>query len=244
MNDQIEALNTNKWIRDCKGAWVSMILFAPKPHQEDKVDIKDFVWRLCVSYRGLNRVTKSFMFPIPRCSDSIEDFGDSNGIMSFITLDARQGYHQISVRYCDQEKLAFFTPNGSKKTSVVIPFGPKNAPSFYTAMMKDFQREWNTDFNSQATIDPPNPPIKNSPAVDVKVLHGTKIVIDDILLYSTNVFTLICYLSCVARVFVRHRLSFKLNKCKFFEPRVEYLGYDLTSSGNCPAKSKFNMITN
>ena len=86
-------------------------------------------------------MTESFTFPIPRCASSIEDFGDSNGPMFFITLDARQGYHQIAVRGCDQEKLAFFTPDGSKKTFVVMPFGPKNAPSFYTAMMKDFQKK-------------------------------------------------------------------------------------------------------
>ena len=67
-------------------------------------------------------------------------------------------------------------------------------------------------------------------------------MIDDILLYSTNVFSLIRYFSCVSRVFVRHRLSFKLSKCESFDPRVEYLGHDLTSSGNCPAKYKFNMI--
>ena len=67
-------------------------------------------------------------------------------------------------------------------------------------------------------------------------------MIDDILLYSTNVFTLIRYFSCVSRVFIRHRLSFKLSKCKSFDPRVEYLGYDLTSSGNYPAKYKFNII--
>ena len=99
------------------------------------------MWRLCVSYRGLNRVTKPFMFPIPRCADSIGDFGDSNGTMLFITLYVKQGYHQICVRYCDKEKLVFFTPDGSKKKFVVMLFGPKNAPSFYTAMIKKFQRE-------------------------------------------------------------------------------------------------------
>ena len=93
MTDQIEALNNNKWIRDCKGAWGYMILIAPKSRQDDMVNIKDFVWRLCMNYCGLNRVTTSFMFPIPRCADSIEDFGDSNGIMFLITLGARQGYY-------------------------------------------------------------------------------------------------------------------------------------------------------
>ena len=43
MTDQIEALNNNKWIRDCKGVWGSMILLAPKPHQEDVVNMKDVV---------------------------------------------------------------------------------------------------------------------------------------------------------------------------------------------------------
>ena len=41
---------------------------------------------------------------------------------------------------------------------------------------------------------------------------------------------------------ISYRLSFKLSKCESFDPRVEYLGHDLTSSGNCPAKYKFNMI--
>ena len=44
--------------------------------------------------------------------------------------------------------VVLFTPNGSKKIFVVIPFGPKDVPSFYTAMMKDFQREWNAEFDS------------------------------------------------------------------------------------------------
>ena len=98
MTEQIEPLDKNQWIRDYKGAWRSMILIAPKTHQEDVDNINDFVWRLCVSYQGSESCYKSFMFLIPRCADSIENFGDSNGIMFFITLDARQGYHQISVR--------------------------------------------------------------------------------------------------------------------------------------------------
>ena len=75
-----------------------------------------------------------------------------------------------------------------------------------------------------------------------KIVHGSRIVIDDILLYSTNIHPLIRDFSCVARVFFRYRLSFKLSKCKFFNPRVEYLGYDLTSRGNCPAQSKFDLL--
>ena len=105
-----------------------MIMFAPKLHQENVKNIHDFIWRICVSYRVLNTVKQYFTFAIPRCADSIEDFGDLNGLMFFITLDARQGCHQITVRFWDQEKLAFFCPYGSKKKFEVMPFGTKNAP--------------------------------------------------------------------------------------------------------------------
>ena len=104
VTEQIQALENNKWIRYSQGTLGSMIVHTSKPHQEEVTSIDDFIWRLCVSYCALNAVTKSFTFPIPRCADSIDDFGDSNGPMSFITLDARQGYHQIAVRFRDQEK--------------------------------------------------------------------------------------------------------------------------------------------
>ena len=75
-------------------------------------------------------------------------------------------------------------------------------------MTKEFQREWNTDFDSQTKTDPPNVSSNASSTAGVKIVHGSKIVIDDILLYPTNVFTLIHYFSCVARVFTRYRLFF------------------------------------
>ena len=49
-------------------------------------------------------------------------------------------------------KLAFFAPNGQKYTFKVISFGPINAPSFYTAMMKEMKDKWNILF-SIAVLD-------------------------------------------------------------------------------------------
>ena len=112
--------------------------------------------------------------------------------------------------------------------------------------MKEFQREWDADFNFQSAVDQPNQQSmmsSSTPSSCCKVVHSSRIVIDDILLYSTNVFTLLRYFSCVVRVFVRYMLYFKLSKCKFFSPRVGYLGCDLTSGENCPAKSKFDLFT-
>ena len=136
MTKLIADLEANKLIRDCEGPWGSLILLAAKHHHESCTNILAFIWRLFVNYRPLNKITLGFEFPIPRCTDSVEDLDDSCGPIFIISLDTRSGYHQIRVRKCDQGKLAFLTPSEEKKTYEVLPFGPTNAPSFYTAMMQ------------------------------------------------------------------------------------------------------------
>ena len=112
MSKQISDLEHNKWIRDCTGPWGALLLLAAKAHQKSCTNINKLVRRLCVSYRALDTVTRSLEFPIPRCSDSIKDLGNSYGKLYLISFDDRSGYHQIRVRECDQEKLAFFIPEG------------------------------------------------------------------------------------------------------------------------------------
>ena len=90
-----------------------------------------------VSCHRLNQVTLPFKYPIPRC-DNADNFGDSNGRIYFISLDNKTGYHEIGVRFADQNKLAFFEPDGKKYTFSVMPFGPRNAPAFDTRMMLIF----------------------------------------------------------------------------------------------------------
>jgi hypothetical protein len=140
---------TNGWIRKCYRPWGSLVVLAPKPHQEDVEHVSDFIWRMCVSYGRLNSVTLPFKYPIPRCEDAIDDFGNSVGKLFFISLDARSGYHQVAVRACDQDKLAFFSPDDEKCVFSVMPFGPRNAPGFYTCMMHGLSLEWNTLFKAR-----------------------------------------------------------------------------------------------
>ena len=63
------------------------------PFTESIDNIDDFVWRMCVSYRGLDMVTQPFEYPIGRYNAAIEDLGDSAGILWLICLDKVQGYH-------------------------------------------------------------------------------------------------------------------------------------------------------
>jgi hypothetical protein len=225
--EQQQVLLANGWIRKCYGPWGSLVVLAPKPHQEDIINVEDFIWCMCVSCRKLNSVALPFEHPIPRCEDAVDDFGDSAGKLCFISLDACSGYHQIAVRHCDQDKLAFFLPDDEKHTFSVMPFGPRNAPGFYTCMMHVLSTEWNALFKSK------HPTAQHT---------GDRVIIDDILLCAVAMPDLLNCLECVLLVCQKHRLSLKLSKCDFLKERVEHVGHDLTSDGNCPSQSKFDMI--
>ena len=89
-----------------------------------------------------------------------------------------------------------------------MPFGPKNAPAFYTAMMQFLRGEWIIIFNETKDIIS----LTDSPT---KIVYNDRIIIDNILLFSNHTPTLLHYFSCVAQVFTKYRLSFKLSKCDF-----------------------------
>ena len=209
-------MENNNWIRDCTRPWYALSLLAAKPHPESCVHINNFCWRFCVSYRILNSVTRSFEFLIPRFFDSIEYFGDSYGSLFFIPLDAFSGCHQIKVRICDQEKLAFFTPDGKNKCFVVIPFVAKNSPVFYTTILRVLQDEWIILFNDTKHI------IKSDTYL-VNVYCNSKTIIDDTLIYSKHIPILLHYFVCVTQVFANYRLSFKMSNFFLFLPRLEYV---------------------
>lgn len=86
-NTHIKVLENNDWIVDCVGPQGSLLLLAVKPHEEECKGIKKFIQNLCVSCRPLKSVTHTFEFPISRCTDDIEYFGDSSGHIYFISLD-------------------------------------------------------------------------------------------------------------------------------------------------------------
>ena len=75
-----------------------------------------------------------------------------------------------------------------------------------------------------------------------KINSGTKSIIDNILIWSSNVPTILLYLDYVCRVFQKYRVSFRLDKCQFIESRVEFLDCDLIAHGNCPVHTKFEII--
>ena len=188
-----------------------MIVMAVKPHQESINYIGTFVWCMCVSYCGLNKITKLYECPIPRCNMAITIIELGSTGIYFIKVDAKQGYHQVAVRACDVEKLAFFGPDNKTYGFTVMPFGLVNAPPIYIFMMGVFKMEWDSLFIEVMTrYATSNTFLCGKKVIVTEVMlsldgakntSGSKSIIDNILIWSNNKEAVLFYFDCVCRVF-------------------------------------------
>jgi hypothetical protein len=211
----VAALEANGLIEDDDGPWGAMIVLAAKPGQ-DNVPASEFKWRLTISYRKLNQVTKPFAFPIPRCDDAVEEIGPYAKF--FIAFDLDSGYWQIASDMEARARLAFFTPTGKKRWKV-MPMGALNSAATFVAMMTKLQHKWDRLAKERGISG-----------------AGSKVIVDDVLLYGDTAETLMAYVRCFLEVLREHRATINLKKCKWFRDRCEFVGMDITPDGNRPAQ--------
>jgi hypothetical protein len=88
INQLVETMENNGVVEGDDGPWGSRVVLAQKPDQAHK-HWTEYVWRLCVSYRPLNAITRPFTFPTPRCDNAILELGPAT---VFITMDMMWGY--------------------------------------------------------------------------------------------------------------------------------------------------------
>ena len=109
--------------------------------------------------------------------------------------------------------------------------------------------EWDTLFvvtiltlvNSKTKLDGKTVTVKDGVVfVGSDKLHSS--IIDDILIWSSNVPAILIYSECMCRFFQQYRVSFRLDKCYFLQEVLEFVGRDLTADSNYSAASKFDMI--
>jgi hypothetical protein len=106
------------WIRESTSPAGAPILFVPK---------KDGRLRLCVDYRGLNKVTRKNRLALPLISETLDRLC---GAERFTKLDLKDAYHRIRIRRGDEWKTAFRTRYGHFEY-LVMPFGLTNAPATF-----------------------------------------------------------------------------------------------------------------
>uniref|UniRef100_A0A388KQF5 Reverse transcriptase n=1 Tax=Chara braunii TaxID=69332 RepID=A0A388KQF5_CHABU len=161
----------------------------------------DGTLRLCINYRGLNRYTVKNIYPMPH---SDELFDRLAGNRFFTKIDLRSGYHQILVAAADQLKTAFRSQFGHYEF-MVMPFGLTNAPATFQRAMSDIFK----DILEQYVL----------------------VYLDDIPVYSRTLEEHLRHLRDVLDRLRRHGFYAKLNKCRFAQHKVNFLGHYVSDQG-------------
>jgi hypothetical protein len=180
------------WIRRSRSPAGAPILFAKK---------KDGTLRLCVDYRGLNKVTVKDRGPLPLISDSLDRLSRAR---IFTKIDVRDAYHRIRIRRGDEWKTAFRTRYGHFEY-LVMPFGLTNAPARFQAYI------------NQALAG----------LVDVCCI----VYLDDILIFSDTEEQHKSHVRQVLRRLRDSKLFVKESKCEFHKEETEFLGFLITPKG-------------
>ena len=203
LQTQLDELTTQGFIRQSHTPWGAPVLFVKK---------KDDTLRICIDYRGLNKVTIRNRYPLPRIDDL---FDQLQGAQFFSKIDLRSGYHQLRVRECDIPKTAFLTRYGSYEF-LVMPFGLTNAPAVFMDLMNRIFR----------------------PFLDQFII----VFIDDILIFSRMEAEHEEHLRIALQTLRDHQLYAKFSKCEFWLSQVIFLGHVISGDGIAVDPSKVEAV--
>lgn len=162
---------------------------------------KDGGLRLCVDYRGLNRVTIKNRYPLPLIGEALDRLV---GAKVYTKLDIRSAYNLIRIKEGDEWKTAFRTRYGHFEYRV-LPFGLANAPATFQAYINKVLNNYLDQF--------------------------CIVYLDDILIYSEDPKEHPEHVRKVLKQLRLHRLFAKLEKCEFHVTTVGFLGYTISPKG-------------
>ncbi len=97
---------------------------------------KDGSIRICIDFRELNRRTPLRRFWLPTLTEILEKVGPSSCLSK---LDLTAGFHQIQMEDASMELTSFVCPAG-RYMFKRMPFGLKNAPAIFQAILEDVLR--------------------------------------------------------------------------------------------------------
>ncbi|GBG89554.1 hypothetical protein CBR_g49342 [Chara braunii] len=200
---QIETLTSKGWIRPNTFEFGAPVLFVPKAIGE---------FRMCIDYRGLNKITRKSTEPLPRIDDLLDMV---QGCTIFSKVDLKSGYHQIEMAKGDVHETAFKPKYGTYEY-LVMPFGLCNAPgTFQTEMHRIFR-----------------------PNLDKFMV----VYLDDILVFSKTTREHAEHLALVLQSLRDSQFKINREKSSFRVPSVIYLGHVISGDGLAPEAAKVAAI--
>ena len=162
---------------------------------------KDGTRRPVIDYWKLNEITIKDSYPLPRINEMMDRI---RGSKIFMKLDLKSGYNQIRIRPGDEWKTTFMTPFGPFRLRVMT-FGFANAPPCFQQYMNK---------------------------VLTPVLYkNVEVYLDDILIHHASEEEHVQGVREVLRCLQDAKLFCNLKKCQFNQPKMEFLGVDISESG-------------
>ena len=122
VKEEIDKLLEAGVIRESHSSWSAPIVVVPKG---------DGGKGLCVDFKALNSITRTYVWPMPRVEDIFVKLGKAK---YFTTLDLRSGYHHIALDEEAIKKTAFVTPL-DKYEYLKVLFGLAQAPAYFQNLM-------------------------------------------------------------------------------------------------------------
>jgi len=193
-----------QWIRHSQSPCSAPVLFTKKP---------DGTLRLCIDYRGLNKLTIKNRYPLPLIGELLERISQAT---YFTSLDLRDGFHLLRVAQGEEWKTAFRCRYGLFEYQV-MPFGLCNGPGTFQHFTNDTFREYLDDFLA--------------------------IYLDDLLIYSKTLKEHKAHVRKILERLRETGLYVKPQKCQFHVKEVSFLGYLISKDGVRMDPAKIEAIT-
>ncbi|UYV72011.1 hypothetical protein LAZ67_9001548, partial [Cordylochernes scorpioides] len=177
-----------------------------------KSDAPNHPTRLCIDYRKLNQKTVPEHTPIPLIEQIIDRLSQSK---IYTILDIKNAYWHIPIDEKDRHKTSFVTQLGCYEWNR-LPYGLKNAPSQFERIMKSVF----TKHNIQYALN----------------------YFDDIIIHSKTYEEHIKHLDDILGIFEKEDIKLNLNKCKFLQKEIQFLGYTINSGKYTPNNTNIEAI--
>ncbi|UYV84377.1 hypothetical protein LAZ67_X001970 [Cordylochernes scorpioides] len=177
-----------------------------------KSDAPNHPTRLCIDYRKLNQKTVPEHTPIPLIEQIIDRLSQSK---IYTILDVKNAYWHIPIDEKDRHKTSFVTQLGCYEWNR-LPYGLKNAPSQFERIMKSVFTKHN--------------------------IHYALYYFDDIIIHSKTYEEHIKHLDDILGIFEQEDIKLNLNKCKFLQKEIQFLGYTINSGKYTPNNTNIEAI--